>query len=41
LLDNGFWHQGNHGTLVRMDDRCAQHLMRIRDRAVAVDLVQT
>jgi hypothetical protein len=40
-LDQGFWHPGNHGTLVRMDDRCAQQLMRIRDRAVALDLGQT
>ena len=31
----------NHCTEIRMDNRCAQHLMIVRDRPVAVDLVQT
>jgi hypothetical protein len=41
LLDDGLWHQGNHCPQVRMDKRRAQHLMRIRRAAVAVDLLQT
>ena len=41
LFDDGFWHQGNHGPLVRMDKRRAQHLVGIRDRPVAVDLLET
>ena len=41
VLPDRFRHQGNHGTHVGMDERGAQHLMRIRDRPVAVDLVQT
>src|SRR5215475_1732237 len=41
LLPDRFRHQGNHGTHVGMDDRCAQHLMRIRHRTVAMYLVQT
>jgi hypothetical protein len=41
LWDHGFWHHGHHGTLVRMEERGAHHLLRLRDRAVAVDLVQT
>ena len=35
------WHQGNHSPLVRMDQRRTQHLVVIRDRPVAVDLVET
>src|SRR5205823_655191 len=41
LLDTGVGHQGNHGTLVRMAARGAQHLRRMRACAVAVALVQT
>ena len=41
LLDNGFRHERNHCTKIRMDDRCAQHLVRVGDRPVAVFLVQT
>ena len=41
LFDNGFWHQGNHCTLFRMDNRRAQHVVIIRDRPVTVDLVET
>ena len=41
LLHNRFGHQWNHFTLVRMDNRGAQHLVIIRDRPVSVDLVQT
>ena len=41
LFHNRLGHQGNHCTHVRMDNRCAQHLVIIRDRPVAVDLVQT
>ena len=41
ILPDRFRHQGNHGTHVGMDDRCAQHLMRIRDRTVTMHRVQT
>ena len=41
MLPDRFRHQWNHGTHVWMDDRCAQHLMRIRDRPVAVNSLQT
>ena len=41
LVHNGFGHQRNHFTKVRMDNRRAQHLVRIGDGTVAVDLVQT
>ena len=41
LVDNGFWHQRNHGPQVRMNNRGAQHLMKIGDRTIAVDFVQT
>jgi hypothetical protein len=41
LVDNRFWHQGNHRPLVRMDQGRAQHLVVIRDRPVAVDLLET
>ena len=34
---NRFGHERNDGPLVRMDDRGAQHLMRIGDGPVAVD----
>ena len=37
VVHNRLGHERNHGPLVRMDDRCAQHLMRIGDRTVAVD----
>ena len=40
LLDNRFGHERNHFTKIRMDDRGAQHLVIIGDRAVAVFLVQ-
>ncbi len=36
-----FGHERNHFTAIWMDNRCAQHLMIVRDRPVAVDLVQT
>jgi hypothetical protein len=36
-----FWHQRNHCTQVRMDNRRAQHLMSIRHASIAVDLLQT
>src|SRR5437588_693726 len=41
MLHDRFGHERNHFTHVRMDDRCAQHLMRIRDRPIAMHLVQT
>ena len=41
MLPDRFRHEGNHRTHIWMDDRCTQHLMRIRDRTVAMDLVQT
>src|SRR4029453_12383962 len=34
-------HQWNHGTNIGMDDRCTQHLMRIRDRTITMHRVQT
>ena len=39
VVPDRFGHEWNHGTHVWMDDRRAQHLMRIRDRTVAVDFV--
>ena len=41
MLHNRFRHERNDGPLVRMDNRGAQHLMRIGDRPIAVDSVQT
>ena len=41
VLPDRFRHQGNHSTHVGMDDRGAQHLMRIRDRTVTMHRVQT
>ena len=41
VLPDRFRHQWNHCTHVWRDDRSAQHLMRIRDRTVAMHLVQT
>ena len=41
LFHDRFRHQRNHCTHVRMNDRRAQHLMRIGDRPVAVDFLQT
>ena len=41
LLRNGCGPQGNGCPHVRMENRCAQHLMRRGDAPVAVDLVQT
>ena len=41
VLSDRFRHQGNHGTHVGMDDRGAQHLMRIRDRTVTMHRMQT
>ena len=40
-LHHRFGHARNHCTDIRLDNRCAQHLRRVRDRPVAVDLVQT
>src|SRR6058998_1817610 len=39
-LHNRLRHQRNHFTKIRMDDRRAQHLVMIGDRAVAVCLAQ-
>ena len=36
VLHNRFRHQGNHGTHVRMKNRCTQHLMKIGDGPLAV-----
>ena len=41
VLPDRFRHQGDHRTHVGMDDRGAQHLMRIRDRTVPMPRVQT
>jgi len=41
VLHNRFRHQGNHCTQVRMNDRGAQQLMKIGDRPIAVDFLQT
>ena len=38
---NRFGHERNHFTEIRVDNRCAQHLMIVRNRPVTVDLVQT
>src|SRR5215471_1176109 len=40
-IDNRLRHERNDGPLVRMDDRGAQHLMRIGDGPVAVHPVYT
>jgi hypothetical protein len=40
LLDNGFRHERNHFPKIGMDNRRAQHLVKIGDRAVTVRLVQ-
>ena len=40
VLHERFGHHGHHGTAVRMEHRRAQHLVSIRDRPVAVGLVQ-
>jgi hypothetical protein len=40
VFPDRFRHQGNHGTHVWMDDRCAQQLMRIRDRTITMHRVQ-
>ena len=40
-LHDRFRHQGNHGTQVRMNNRGAQHLMKIGDGPIAVDFLQT
>ena len=39
VVHDGFWQQGHDGPAVRMDKRRAQHLMRLRHAAVAVDLL--
>jgi hypothetical protein len=39
-LHNRCGHAWTHCTEIRMDNRCAQHLMIVRNRPVAVDLVQ-
>jgi len=36
-----FLQQGNHCTQVRMNHRCAHHLMKIGARTTVVDFVQT
>ena len=41
VVHNRLGHERNDGPLVWMDDRGAQQLMRIGDRPVAVDPVQT
>ncbi len=41
LLDNRLGHQGNHFTLIGVDERCTQHLVGIGHRAIAVVLFQT
>src|SRR5262249_30780237 len=41
VLQNRFGHQRNHGTHVWMDNRGAQHLVTVRNRPVAVDLLET
>ena len=41
LCHERFWHQRNHFTHVRMDNRRAQPLLSLRHAAVAVDLWQT
>jgi hypothetical protein len=40
-VDHRLRHERNDGPLVRMDDRGAQQLMKIGDRPIAVDFVQT
>jgi hypothetical protein len=40
VFPDRFRHQGNHGTHVWMDERCAQPLMRLRDRTVTMHRVQ-
>src|SRR5215510_3588164 len=41
VLHDGLWHQGNHFTPVWMNNCSAQQLMKIRDRTMTVDFVQT
>ena len=41
VLPDRFRHQRNHGTHLWMNNRRAQHLMRIRDRPVPMHRVQT
>ena len=41
VLHNRFGHQWNHFALLWMEKRCAQHLVIIGDRPIAVDLVET
>src|SRR6266481_5276322 len=38
---NRFGHERNHCTEIRMDNRCAQHLMVVCDRPMTVDFLQT
>ena len=41
LFDNGFGHQRNDFTAIRMEKRRPQQLVIIGDRPIAMDLVQT
>ena len=41
LFHHRFGHQRNHGAHVRMNQRRAQHVVRIGGRTIAVNLVQT